>query len=237
MQPGGRELKTLHELHLKLRDVQAELTRGPRLITAKKQFVEKRKAEAAAARDRHKQLRVAADQKNLQLKSQEARIANHQAKMNEASSNREYDILKGQIAADEMSKSVLEDEILEALDQIDQAQKDIALRDAEVVSAEADAKKFEQDILAKVPGLETRRDELTKQLAQAETVLPADSVPMYRRLVQTYGADALAVVENRACSNCYVQLTQQSMLELTSGKVMFCRSCNRLMYAKPPGDE
>ena len=67
-------------------------------------------------------MRVAADQKQLQLKAGEEKIKDLKRKLNAAASNREYQILKEQIAADDMAKSVLEDEIIEALEKIDQFQ-------------------------------------------------------------------------------------------------------------------
>ena len=57
--------------------------------------------------------------KQLQLKSREAQIDQLQTKLNTAASNREFNLLKEQIAADKQANSVLSDEILEAMDEID----------------------------------------------------------------------------------------------------------------------
>ena len=66
------------------------------------------------------ELRKSADGKSLQLKSNEAKNLDLTAKLNAASSNKEYEIISSQIEADKMANSVLEDEILEALDKVDQ---------------------------------------------------------------------------------------------------------------------
>ena len=78
---------------------------------------------------------MAADQKQLQLKAGEEKIKDLKRKLNAAASNREYQILKEQIAADEMANSVLEDEILEALEKIDQFQAKIAEAEAALAAA------------------------------------------------------------------------------------------------------
>lgn len=158
MDSSGMQLKGLHTIHLALRDVQALIDRGPKQTLAKKQLIQKRQADHEAARDRLKQARLLADQKNLQLKTQEARIAEYRAKQNTAASNREYDIIKGQIAADEMSKSVLEDEIFEALEQIDKCQLEIAEREKEVAAAQAELVRYEAEYAAEKPGLEAKKN-------------------------------------------------------------------------------
>lgn len=233
MDQPGMQLKGLHRIHLALRDVQAQIDRGPKQSTAKKQLIQKRQSELEAAKDRLKQARLLADQKNLQLKTQEARIADYQAKQNTAASNREYDIIKGQIAADSMSKSVLEDEIFETLEQIDKCQSEIREREQDVIAAQAELARHEAEYAAEKTGFEAKKAALLQELSNAESCLPADIIPAYRRQLQAHGADALAPIENRSCSSCYLQLTQQLFVEIRGGKPLFCRSCGRLMYIDP----
>lgn len=227
-------MKQLHDLRLKLHEISAELERGPRQIGARKQTVQKKKEELEAFQSKVKQTKVAADQKNLQLKTSEARIYDLTGKLNSAANNREYEILQSQIAADTMAKSVLEDEILEALEKVDTVQIDVKKCEAEVAAVEADLKQLVAEVQAKEAGLKEKAAALESQIADAEKVLPPDIVPQYRRLVQSYGAAALAPVLNKSCSECYVSLTTQVYLELKSGAVRFC-TCGRLMYV--PEDE
>jgi len=229
MASSSQALKTLHELHQKLQLVQEELARGPRQINAKRLGVEKKKTELDNRRQKLKQLKLTADQKNLQLKTNENKIAELRAKLNLAASNREYEIITGQIEADTMANSVLEDEILETLTKIDQAQGEVKQGEQDVATTEADLKKVTADAQAREPGLTEQARAFEAEVAAAETVLPPDMLPQYRRAVQAYGADALAAVENRFCSSCNLQLTMQKIVELGAGKLMFC-SCGRLLY-------
>ena len=72
-----------------------------------------------------KDQRGASDRKSLDLKTNEAKIADLQTKLNTSTNNREYDIIRGQIDADSSANSVLEDEILESLEKVDLCQTDI----------------------------------------------------------------------------------------------------------------
>jgi len=229
MSPTSAGMKQLHDLRLKLREISDQLERGPRQIAARKQNVEKKREELDALRNKLKQMKMVADQKNLQLKSSESRIYDLNGKLNAAANNREYEALRSQIAADTMAKSVLEDEILEALEKVDTAQIDVKKFEQEMTSVDADLQKLTEEVRAKEGGLKEQAAELEKQVAEAEKILPPDIVPQYRRLVQAYGAAALAPVLNKSCSECYVSLTAQVYVELRSGKVRFC-TCGRLMY-------
>ncbi len=230
MTATNQGLKTLHEVHQRLQAVQEDLTRGPRQIQSKKIAVDRKKTELEAFRQSLKQARMTADSKNLQLKTNENKINDLKTKLNAVGSNREYEILTGQIAADTMANSVLEDEILEALTKIDQVQIEVKQSEADVAAAEADLAKVTAEVSAREAGLQQQAAVLQAEVAKAEAFLPNDIVPQYRRAVQAFGADALASVQNRFCSHCNLQLTSQRMLELKGGKWMFC-SCGRLMYA------
>lgn len=229
MSPTCAGMKQLHDLRLKLREISDELERGPRQIAGRKQTVEKKKEELDALRNKLKQMKVAADQKNLQLKSSEARIYDLNGKLNSAANNREYEALRSQIAADTMAKSVLEDEILEALEKLDVAQIEVKKSEAEIAVHEADLQKLTAQVNAKEAGLKEQAAALQINVSEAEKILPPEIVPQYRRLVQAYGDKALAPVINKSCSECFVSVTAQVYVELRSGKVKFC-TCGRLMY-------
>lgn len=229
MANASQQLKTLHHLHLQLKQVQDDLARGPRQVQIRTIALQRRKAEFEAARDKLKQQRSLADQKNLQLKSNEAKIAETKNKLNVANSNREYEIITGQIAADTMANSVLEDEILEALTKVDQVQVEVKEAEKGVKQAEVELQNAVADAQARAPGLSEREKSLQAEVNAAEKFLPPDFAGQYRRTVQAFGAEALAAVENKVCTSCFVQLTSQKLVELRTGKIMFCH-CGRLLY-------
>lgn len=224
-------LQILHDLHLKLQAVQEELEKGPRLIKAKENVLAKKQAELDQAKAKHTDQRKLADQKNLQLKTNESKLADLNTKLNMASTNREFDILKGQIAADKMANSVLEDEILDCMEQVDLLKGKIAEAEKIVAAAKDDVQKMTDHVGAAEAGLKERASKLRLAVAEAETIIPSDFIATYRRLVLAHGAEALAVVENNVCTSCNVSLSPQQGVELRSGKFVFCISCGRLIYA------
>lgn len=225
------QLNELHRLHQALHEIEEALARGPRQIRARDQLVKNLEKEIEDKKELIKQTRALADRKGLDLKTKEVHLQDLNAKLNQATSNREYDVLKGQIDADTVAKSVLEDEIIEQLDKVDRLRNEVAeaeeLKKQRAADRDAFAAKFEQEAV----GLRERGAALEKQIRPAETFLGGDKAAKYRRLVESHGGHAsMASVEDNACSFCRVTITPQSRAQLRQGEIIFCSSCGRLLY-------
>ncbi|MBD3672339.1 MAG: phospholipase [Planctomycetaceae bacterium] len=223
-------LPEMHQVHQKLETVRGKLERGPRQIAAQERVLKQKEEERDALKEKLTELRKAADGKTLQLKSNEAKIQDLKGKLNAAASNKEYEIISSQIEADEMANSVLEDEILEALDKVDQSQQDIAAAEEAIQEQQAKIKATEQQVNETKEGLEEEASTYEAELAELEKELPGTMMDQYRRLVEAHGAGCLTEVENDACTSCYAIISPQEKVQLNMGKVMLCRSCGRIMY-------
>ena len=122
-------------MHRQLADLAEQLAAGPRAVAARTRQVQAADAKKAAAADDVKKAKVVADQKQLQLKSAETKIADLEGKLNACKTNREYQTLGDQIAADRMATKVLEDEILEALERIDVLKPAVPAAEKEIEAA------------------------------------------------------------------------------------------------------
>ena len=99
----GESLRELHRIHRQLTDLRSRIDRGPRQVVAGESSVRKLELETVQAKESLKRARMTADEKQLHLKSREDRIEDLRAKLNGASSNKEFQTLKDQIAADEQA--------------------------------------------------------------------------------------------------------------------------------------
>lgn len=223
----------LHRLHLALHEVQEQLKRGPRQIKAREQLQQQAEADAAAKKEQLKQLRGSSDRKSLDLKTNESKIVELKAKLNQATSNKEFDILRGQIEADTVANSVLQDEILELYDKVDRLQTEIKEAEAKAAKAKEEVQRFTKQFEADSAGLKARQAQLTNEIRSSESGLSGDVAERYRRLVEAHGAEAMAPAEGGICGNCRVQVTPQYRVLLNSGNVVFCGSCGRLLYSPP----
>ncbi len=236
MSAGVNGLARLHDFHFQLRQVLDQLDRGPRQIKIRHQAVQLKQGELEAHREKLTALRVKADQGNLQVKTNEAKIDNLRGKLNSASSNREFDAFRSQIDADTMSNSVLEDEVLEQLEKIDLFKAAQEKLEAELQKLKAEEARVTAEVAAGEPALRAKASALEGEIVTAEVVIPEEKKPVYRRLVLAYSAAAFSEVdENATCTTCYVQIPTQMVMEIKGGKVMCCRTCGRLLFVKPKG--
>ncbi len=223
-------LRTLHRLHRQFADMREQDQRGPKQISANEANVARCDEQLSQLRAESKAMRVAADQKQLQLKAGEQKIKDHRAKLNAAASNREYQILREQIAADEMTNSVLEDEIIEALEKVDQFQAKLAAAEAALAAARQKAQQVQQETQRRQPLIQGDLKRLERELKECEASLPPTVREVYTRVVRQKGEDALAGVEGDFCSGCHTQVPLNVQAEIRLSHPSFCKTCGRLLY-------
>ncbi|MBL4886426.1 MAG: hypothetical protein JKY95_18090 [Planctomycetaceae bacterium] len=231
MTSATEPLKDLHQLHLDIEQAQGELNRGPKQIQARKHISNKKETALKEFLDNLIQLKMFGDSKSLDLKTLENKLESLAAKLNIASSNREFNTIKDQIKADEMAKSVLEDELLEVFERIDEEsakKKDV---EQQVEAAKQESTRFSEQFATRSTELGQHLEGLSEKLKVAEKILPSEPLADYRRLVFKKGAKAMAKLRGGACSNCFVSITAQQKILINTGEYVFCTSCGSLLYS------
>lgn len=228
-------LGELHRIHQQLAELRDRLERGPKQVRVREANVAQLEARLAEAREKAKQTQMAVDRKQLDLKSGEQKIVDLRTKLNACSSNREYQALLEQIAAAEMASSVLSDEILEGLEKIDQLAALVKEADANLASGKQELEKIRHSITQSSATIRADITRLEQDLTQAEQALPAEFKIDYMRIVRGKGADSLAVVDDGVCTGCGQQITLNMQNELRLSKLLFCKSCGRMLYLSGEG--
>lgn len=223
-------LRTLHRIHRQKTDLDGQIARGPRQIKAGDALVAKAESEMQVIKENLTKANLLSDEKQLQLKSREDKIVDLQTKLNSAASNREFDLLKEQIAADKQANSVLSDEILEAMEAIDELEVELKDAQAEVERQAGDQAKRISEVESKTADLHKELDRVTAELEESEKQIPAEVIGEYRRVISAKGEDALAPVEEGSCGGCYQVLTTQYIDRLRMSVLIRCPSCNAFLY-------
>jgi uncharacterized protein len=231
---GTTVLRKLHRIHRQLTDLKGRLDRGPKQIRAAEANLQHREELLATTKAEFKALRMAADAKQLQLKSGEDKVKDLRRKLNAAVSNREYQLLLEQIAGDEMTNSVLTDEILEALEKVDAFQKNIVDSESSAAAAKQKVAQVRAEVAEQEPLLQADFARLDAELKESEATLPREVREMYQRVVRGRGEDALAMVEDQFCGGCNQQIQLNMLNQVMLGQPIFCKTCGRLLYLPEP---
>ena len=222
--------RNLHQHLVQIADIKNQMDRGPRQVKAAQLQVETAKDTLQKCKDTIKQKKMDADRKQLQLREREAKIHDWEGKMNAAKNNREFQAIKEQIAADSQANSVLSDEILEILEEIDSLQIESKGQEEKLKLIEADKVKTEATISQKLAGLSVDLARVEGSLTVLEKALPADFVVLYKRLVTNRGEDSMAALDDVSCGGCNTGLPPKILDSLRKEQATPCPSCGRLLY-------
>lgn len=228
---ASQAFEHLHALLQQLEDAERLLAHGPKRTAVAEKKVTAAEQDCSDQKEKIKQLRKSADQSAMNLKSREAELAKLALRLNEAGSNKEYEIIQNQITAAKKEDAKLEDEVLALLDQVDQATEELQMLEQQLEELKQKAAQIADDVRAKEPGLKSDVERLTGEIAEAESIIPGgDPKTTYKRLRAAQGASAMSRVEDGYCTECNTGATPQDTVRLNLGEFVLCRACGRLLY-------
>ncbi|MDD4955728.1 MAG: C4-type zinc ribbon domain-containing protein [Candidatus Omnitrophica bacterium] len=202
------------------------------LETLKNEF-ESRKKDFEVFSEKLKQLQVKKKEKELDLATKEENVKKSQGQLFQLKSNKEYHAKLTEIASLKADVSLLEEDVLKALDEIETADKKAkeekeALAEEEKKYKETEAKLKSElaDIDAKIKSLEENKVSVAKDIDK-------NVLNKYERLIKTRYGRAMAPVDasTENCGACNMKVTAQKINEIKMyDQLVFCESCVRILY-------
>jgi len=223
-------VRELHRLQRSAHDLREEMGRAPRQTELQQAKAEKQQARYHEEQEALKRLKVDTHKKETDLKSKQQLIEKHQIQLNQASSRKEYDALKTEIALELNQCKQIEDEILNMFEETDRLAAELPALAESVKAAREETARAVQEIEKRKGELGQRLTEVEKEIKEVEGQLPADVKTQYDRLIAYRGEDALAALNGRTCTACYTEITAQNYNDLRNGQFVICKSCGRILY-------
>ena len=223
-------VRNLHQHLVQIADIKSQIERGPRQVKAAILQVDTVREALQKCKDTIKQKKMDADRKQLQLRELEAKVHDWEGKMNLAKNNREFQVIKEQIAADSQANSVLSDEILEILEEIDSLQIASKGFDEKLKLIEAEKVKTESTVSERLVTLNSELERVQGNLTDLEKQLTADFLVQYKRLVSNRSEDSMAALDDVSCGGCNTGLPPRILDSLRKEQAIVCPSCGRLLY-------
>ena len=228
------QLKVLIELQkvdTEIYQLKKELKAFPLLQTKLEADFEKKKAASKAAEDELRTLQMKQREKDNELLSKEDKIKKLQSQLYQLKSNKEYSVMEMEIKGGKADKSLLEEEILKMMDEVDQARQRFS-REKEALTSE------ERKLKEGISAIQKKAAEITSQIAEYEEKRKAHLPGVERRLLAQYDKTiknregvGLVPVKNNSCGGCHIGLPPQIVNEIQIGeKLIVCESCARIIY-------
>ena len=225
-------LRTLHRMHRQLADIAERMRKGPLQAKIARNNQLSFQAGLEEVQGNSKSNRIAADAKQLQLGEREAKVENMKGQLNAADNNKEFQLLKDRIAADEQANSVLADEIFEMLEKQDVIEVEVVAAKENLAKATEESERIINKVRNELKALKEEQARIEGELKEAEKKLPQDVQENYFRRAATKKEDALSETDSRTCGNCHQKLTAQVASQLMMSHAVFCQGCGALMYLK-----
>ncbi|MCH2209816.1 MAG: hypothetical protein MK110_00830 [Fuerstiella sp.] len=228
----SQALHHLHYLLQQLEEAETMLVHGPRRIAAAKNKIAAAELVCEEHKNQIQTLRKTSDQKSMNLKSNEDRILKLNGRLNEASSNREFDIIQGELESERSVGNSLEDEVLSLLSEVDDAGVTLEAAEQDVGQLVERCQEIEADVLAKEPGIREEIERLNGEVTEAESAIPTgESRGNYERLRASMKSGALSELRNAFCVACNTKVIAQDCVRVKIGEFVTCRECGRILYS------
>lgn len=233
---ANRELRDLMEsLHRTLQclgDLSARLRRGPLTIKAQEKNLGSLTEKRDKAKAEHQKRVLEAKEKERQMNAAETAIAKRKTQLSEAKTNKEYQALQSQIAADETANSVLADETLEAIEKAEKCLPAVTAAEEELKKGESLLEATRQTVALEEPAIRADIARFSEELHALEKELPSEFREIYGRLVHHFeGPERLAViVKQKFCGGCNQQVPINSLAQILQKKPITCSCCGRLLF-------
>ena len=230
---------------LKLLDIQELDSRAAQLRHAKANLPEAAEIAAVtlerrAVEDRARDARVVVDdltaaqtKAESDVEAVRTRRRRDQERMDSGavSSPKDLERMQHELATLDRRVGVLEDEELELLEQLDEAQKALASLEESLAGFDERLAALTERRDEKAAGLDAQLAEVVAERPGAIDGMPADLLALYDKLRETKGIGA-AELRARRCGGCQLELDTAELnriKSLPSNEVVRCQACSRIL--------
>lgn len=178
-----------------------------------------------------KALQMKRKEKEGDLEAKEGMIKKYQTQQYQVKTNKEYTALQDEIGRVKADNSIIEEDIINILDQMDaenkKIQKEKELLKEEEVLLNEDKKKLNEDAgrcKAELEEFKKKRQGLTQKVDKI-------ILSKYERLIKNRDGLAIVPVSGEACQGCHRIMPPQVINEIRMNKdLIFCENCTRILY-------
>jgi predicted nucleic acid-binding Zn-ribbon protein len=211
--------------------LERELESIPERLKEMDEELRAKSAELKKIEEAVKALLLKRKEKEGELETKEAAIKKYQAQLYQIKTNKEYTALQEEINRIKADNSVIEEDVIRILDQIDSENLKVA-KEKEALKAEESEMAAEKKRLDEEAG--RIKEELAKLKAQrAEHVAKIDKTILskYEKILKSKDGLAVVPVSGDSCQGCFRIMPPQVINEIRmKTDLIFCENCTRILY-------
>lgn len=224
-------LKQAQGLDREIHRIRQEIDSIPESIHELTQAFEAEKSRLDHLENQLKEVQLRQKKKEGELGEKEALIRKYDSQSTQVKTNKEYSALQQEIASLKADGSMLEDEILGILDEMENVQKQVREERNRLAQLETESQGKKKQLTDKaetikknLAGLIEKRLEIIKQVSP-------EARELYDKIIKKKEGLALVPVIGDACGACRMELRPQVLNEVRLKEALVvCDNCSRILY-------
>lgn len=142
---------------------------------------------------------------------------------------KELSDIQHELEALDRRRAALEDELLDAMIYVEDAQEEEESAQRELVEIEALWSRSQQELRTEESELVERINELKEIRKRHLSTLSPDSIKAYENAIRRAGATAVVPLRNNRCGGCQVTVPVNLVKNADEGRLVTCDSCTRIL--------
>jgi predicted nucleic acid-binding Zn-ribbon protein len=229
-----KKLVELQELDSRIYFLRKEKeTELPAQIENLKNNFEEKKKDLETVENQARQLQVKKKERELDLATKEEGLKKLQGQLYQLKSNKEYQAKLTEIASSKADVSLLEEEVIKVLDEIENIGQKVKGAKALLATEEKSFKDAEAQLNAKIKNIEHEIEEIESKRKILIQAAAPDILDKYEKLLKTRLGLAIVPVDvsNENCGACHMRVPPQTINEIKMYKdLVLCENCVRILY-------
>lgn len=186
---------------------------------------------------RYRALEVKRNQRETDLGQKEEQIKRLQVQLFQVKTNKEYSAMQREIEGFRADKSVLEEEVLRIMEEIDGAKALVVAEREQLKTRETELKSRLDGIEQESQGIQASIEELKGKRGAVIPKVDPGILSQYERILERKEGLALVpVIGGSSCGGCHMILPPQTVNEVQMNtRLVPCESCARILYVETNG--
>ena len=233
------DLLTLFRLDRQVRGLRSRLASAERYLQAQDRQIDELGAQQEELAHRRQQVQATVANLEVEGAGSDERMEKLRDELNNASTNKQYTAVLTELNTVKLSRSELDDRLLEEMEQIDRIAEQIAQFKGQVTErrkvrevAEAQLQERQGDVGQRLAELQTEHD-------AAAAGIPGNELSAFNHLADIHDGEAMAPIQEidrrhreYACGACNMHMPFEavSLLLGATESLVMCSACGRILY-------
>jgi len=194
-------------------------------------MLESKKTGIKQAEDNLKSTQLKLKEKEGSLQQKEEQIKKLQGQLYTLKTNKEYSAMLNEIAGIKADNSLIEEDIIKFMDEIESAKKKILEEKELFKTEEAKSQKEKEAINLKAGEVESKLSELNEKRNGLTPGIEKQVLSRYEKILRNKDGLAIVHIEDGSCGGCHMNLPPQVISDVKLREDMvICGSCLRILY-------